>query len=70
MKSKKHIDRKTKIEHTLTEARKICDNNNEVRQCWFRLMRELEFMADAEAPMPRFNQLLHAIWIAATDDQS
>lgn len=70
MKSKKHIDRKTKIDRTAAEAQKLCDDNNEIRQAWFRLIRELEFMSDPEAKMPRFNQLLHAIWIAASGDQT
>lgn len=70
MKNKKHVDRKTKIEQTLAEAQKICRDSNETRQAWLRLCRELEFMAEPEARMPRFRQLLHAIWIAASGDQT
>lgn len=68
--TKNHIDRKTQIEQTLKEAQKLCNDSNEMRQAWLRLCRELEFMSDPEARMPRFNQLLHAIWIAATGDQT
>lgn len=70
MKTKKHVDRKTRIESTLIQARKIAADSNATRQAWLRLIRELEFMSDPEAKMPRFNPLLHAVWIAATGDQT
>jgi hypothetical protein len=70
MKSNKHTDRKTKIEQTLAQAQKLSLDYNETRQAWCRLCRELEFMSDPEAKTPRFNGLLHAIWIASTGDLS
>jgi hypothetical protein len=70
VKTKKHVDRKTRIEQTLRKVQDIAGDSNETRQAWFRLARELEFMTDPEARMPRFRALLHAIWIAATGDQT
>ncbi len=63
-------DRKDKVDMVLHSAIKISGNINETHQAWLRLMRELEFLSDAEANMPRFKTLLHAIHIAATGDQT
>lgn len=63
-------NRKDKVEQVLKQARKISSDSNETRQAWCRIIRELEFMCDPEAKMPRFNTLLHAVWIAATGDQT
>ncbi len=70
MKSKKHIDRKSAIENVIREARKHSVDINECEQSWLRLLRELEFMCEPESRMPRFNQLLNALWIAASNDHS
>jgi hypothetical protein len=70
MKTKKHIDRKTNIELTLVQAEKLITDQGECKQAWLRLIRELEFMSEPEARMPKFNALMHAIWIAATGDQT
>jgi hypothetical protein len=70
MKTKKHVDRKTGIEQTLCQARKVIPDQGECKQAWLRLVRELEFMCEPEARMPRYNALMHAIWIAATGDQT
>jgi hypothetical protein len=58
MKTKKHIDRKTNIEMTLVQAQKVTPDQGECKQAWLRLIRELEFMAEPEARMPRFNTLV------------
>ncbi len=60
-------DRKDKLEMVLAQARS--QNLDEV-QAWRRLCRELEHLTDPEAQMPRFNALLHALWIAASNDQT
>lgn len=52
----------------LAQAQKL--DGHEAVQAWRRLCRELEFMTDPEATMPRFNALLHACWIAASNDQT
>lgn len=70
MKSKKHIDRKTAIENVLRELRKLDTSGHEIAQCYFRLIRELEFMTHPEVKMPRFDALLNSIWIAATNEQT
>lgn len=70
MKTKKHTDRKTSIENVLREARKVGSDEHEMCQAWLRLCRELEFMTDPEARMPRFNSLMHSLWIAATNDHT
>jgi hypothetical protein len=63
-------DRKTKIENTLAELEKVLASETETRQAMLRLKRELEFMCLPEARMPRFKGLLHAIWIAFSNDQT
>lgn len=68
MKSKKHIDRKTAIEHTLKQAEKLSADTVACQQAWLRLCRELEFMQEPEAAMPRFKGLLRAIWTASTNE--
>lgn len=70
MKTKKHTDRKDGLESILREANKIEHSPHECVQAWLRLCRELEFMIEPEATMPRFNRLAHALWIAATNDHS
>lgn len=52
----------------LAQANKLygCDG----AQAWRRLCRELGHMTEPEAKMPRFNALLHALWIAASNDQT
>lgn len=61
-------DRKDKIDLVLSQAQKL--DGPEAVQAWRRLCRELDFMAHPEAGMPRFNGLLHACWIAASNDQT
>jgi len=61
-------DRKDKVELVLRQAQKL--DGLEAIQAWRRLTRELGHMADPEARMPRFNGLLHAVWIAASNDQT
>lgn len=66
----KRADRKTKIEAVMDQAFKIDGDPIECQQAWRRLCRELRFMAEPEARSPRFNRLLRAIWVAATNEQS
>lgn len=66
MKSK---DRKARIEQVLTQAQKAV-GTGEASLSWQRLCRELESMTEPESRMPRFNGLLKAVWIAATNEQS
>lgn len=61
-------DRKDKIENVLRQARKL--DGDEAIQAWRRLCRELEHMTHPESMMPRFHGLLHACWIAASNDQT
>ena len=61
-------NRKDQLEMVLTQAQKL--DGDEAVQAWRRLVRELDFMSHPEARMPRFNQLLHACWIAASNDQT
>lgn len=70
MKSKRHIDRKTKIEQTLRQANKISEDVWESHRAWVRLCNELGNMVEPESRMPRFNGLLNAVWVAATNEQS
>lgn len=67
-------DRKDKIEQVLKQAQKIDSGcalgEAEMVQAWRRLCRELEHMTNPESRMPRFNGLLHAMWIAASNDQT
>lgn len=69
MKTKRHIDRKTHLDGVLFRARRITSSANECQQAWLRLCRELEFMSEPEAKMPRFNRLLNAIYFAATNEE-
>lgn len=62
------IDRKERLENVLTQAERL--DGLEAIQAWRRLCRELSFMTEPEARMPRFNKLLNALWIAASNDQS
>lgn len=61
-------DRKSQIEMVLSQADKLYGHDAE--QAWGRLCRELNHLTHPEAPMPRFNALLHACWIAASNDQT
>ena len=61
-------DRKDKLDMVLAQARKL--DGDEAIQAWRRLCRELDHMTQPEARMPRFNALLHACWIAASNDQT
>lgn len=68
-------DRKDKIEQVLKQALKVDSGPSpqrdaEIVQAWRRLCRELGHMTHPEARMPRFNGLLHAVWIAASNDQT
>lgn len=60
--------RKDSIEMVLTQAEKV--DGTEAIQAWRRLCRELGHMTHPEACMPRFKTLLHAVWIAASNDQT
>ena len=62
-------DRKDKVEQVLKQARKNI-GNVEASLAWERLCRELENLTEPEARMPRFNGLLRAVWVAATNEQS
>ncbi len=61
-------DRKDKLEMLLSQAEKL--DGTEAIQAWRRLCRELGHMTHPEARMPRFHGLLHAVWIAASNDQT
>jgi hypothetical protein len=61
-------DRKDRVEMVLAKAQRL--GGDEAAQAWGRLCRELGNMAHPEARMPRFNGLLHACWIAASNDQT
>jgi hypothetical protein len=61
-------NRKDHIEMVLVQAEKL--DGTEAIQAWQRLCRELSAMTIPEARMPRFNRLLHALWIAASNDQT
>lgn len=63
-------DRKERVEFVLAQAQKLDGNDAEIVQAWRRLCRELSHMTHPESRMPRFNGLLNAVWIAATNDQS
>lgn len=62
-------DRKAKIELVLAQAQKAV-GTDEASLAWQRLCRELETMTEPECGMPRFNKLLNAVWVAATNEQS
>ena len=61
-------DRKDKIDMVLDQAKTL--NDPEAVHAWRRLIRELGHLTHPEARMPRFNTLLHALWIAATNDHT
>lgn len=61
-------DRKTRIELTVRQARKL--SGLEAALAWDRLWTQLEAMCEPEARAPRFNGLLRAIWAAATNEPS
>lgn len=63
-------DRKDRIEMILARSGKFGGNEDEEVQAWRRLLRELNHLAHPEAKTPRFNSLLHAVWIAASNDQT
>lgn len=62
--------RKDEIDLVAAQCERIAHDPNEVRQAWLRICRELRFLSDPEAKPPKFNALLHAIWIAASGDQT
>lgn len=61
-------DRKGEIELVLRQAQRLDDD--ETAQAWRRLCRELGHLTHPESRMPRFKALLHALWIAASNDQT
>lgn len=69
LKPKPVSDRKNAIEMTLSEANKL-NGHLESGLAWQRLCNELQTMCEPEARPPRFNALLRAIWVAATNEQS
>lgn len=60
-------DRKTKIEAVVRAISAV--SQEDTRYAWNRLCNELEHMAEPDARPPRFNRLLRAIWVAATNEQ-
>jgi len=66
--SRKHQDRKDRVEMVLAESEKL--HGDEAAQAWMRLRRELRAMVHPESRMPRFKGLLHAVWIAASNDHT
>jgi hypothetical protein len=64
----KSKDRKHKIEQTYRQAANLKDG--EASQAWYRLCNELLNISEPEARPPRFNALLRAVWVAATNEQS
>lgn len=62
-------DRKTKVEQVVMQANALIGTKG-AALAWIRLCNELEFMIEPEARMPRFNGLLRAVWVAATNEQS
>lgn len=61
-------DRKDRVELVLAQAQKL--DSDDAVQAWRRLCRELDLLAHPESKMPRFDGLLHACWIAASNDQT
>lgn len=61
-------DRKGQVEMVLEQAQKL--DGHEAVQAWRRLCRELDAITQPESRMPRFDKLLHACWIAASNDQT
>jgi len=61
-------DRKSKIELVQSQAAKLADSD--AAHAWYRLCNELAYLTDPESRPPRFNGLLRAIWVAATNEQS
>lgn len=62
--------RKDDIELALIQAERISKEPEEVQRAWNRLCRELRSLSAPESRPPRFAHLLHAIWIAASNDQT
>lgn len=65
----KRKDRKEQIEQALRQGEKLM-GTEEASRAWQRLCRELRAMSEPEARMPRFDRLLRAVWVAATNEQS
>lgn len=63
-------DRKDRIEMILSQSGKFGGDEQEEVQAWRRLCRELGHLTHPESKMPRFDTLLHAVWIAASNDQT
>lgn len=66
----KRADRKTKIEAVLKAAEYTRERSGDAGECWIVLLDELRAMTEPEARPPRFNRVLRAIWVAATNEQS
>lgn len=66
--SRRKRDRKDKLDLVLAQATML--HGDAAIKAWWTLCRELGQMTHPEAPMPRFNTLLHAVWIAASNDQT
>ena len=64
-----HKDRKDRLEQVLDQAYKA-SQREESSVAWQRLCRELHSMTEPEANIPRFNELLRALWVAATNEQN
>lgn len=62
-------DRKSRIDQVWTQADKL-NGHLESGLAWQRLCNELRNISDPESRPPRFNALLKAIWVAATNEQS
>lgn len=63
-------DRKDRIELILTQSGKFGGDEREEVQAWRRLCRELVAMTHPEARMPRFDHMIRALWVAASNDQT
>jgi len=62
------MTRKDEIELVLNQSQKL--DGDDAIQAWRRLCRELGHMTHPESRMPKFKGLLHALWIAASNDQT
>lgn len=69
MSTKTRKDRKTQIEQAVFASNALV-GTGEAAVAWNRLCNELEAMTQPEARPPRFDALLRAIWVAATNEQS
>lgn len=70
MRATKTKTRKDQVEQVLKQANKIAHDAHETSQAWLRLCRALEGMIEPEARMPRFKELLDAVWVAATNEEA